>query len=582
MTMESSFQLHQHPCSQKSTRMHHRQRSQKNRHQTHYYLRPNHLQFCLLLLAPTYVLLSSVLLLHPSINNISSLRSNSNLRFQQRHHHHPMDLLRKASTGFKGSTIVDPEMIILRHQVGLEQKNDSRMSKKRVVFYMDIDNIMLSNMAESMIDGFESHTNDSSNTSKTLQPSTSSQEYQSNINIHSNSKMNRHTDSCKLMAKWQTMSFPTCNSFHEMNIFSSSPTLSYFDPYRQRKDDGLQFYQFPKEDIIDDGQVLLPISETYSSRILGNGWFRHAWEVSDWSHDTTVAIKTLRLERDFLHEYHELHRRDAVAMERLTASPYVMDIYGYCGQSALTELAFLEKGVDNLYRLSVSLRGNDTPYVLKSKLQIAAMTSLGVAHIHNAGLDNDGAERSGNNPPAIAHYDINPRNIIISKSGKPKVNDFNVAEFLTWDPATKSQQRCGFESRLHEPWWRAPEEMILYANITGNKMIEVYPKTMLSEKVDVYSLGNTLFVLLTGMEPRGKEHKAQRFKNVSNIVAHGEYPSFGKYSNSTDPAVEAIRQAILLCLQPDPNIRTSAMEIAKRLLAALDQIKQHPVYKGVT
>ena len=87
---------------------------------------------------------------------------------------------------------------------------------------------------------------------------------------------------------------------------------------------------------------------------------------------------TSRLQRDFLPEYYELHRRDAVAMERLTPSPYVMDIFGHCGQSSLTEIAFDERGISNLYRLAVGLRGVDTSYVLNSKLQIAAMTSLAV------------------------------------------------------------------------------------------------------------------------------------------------------------------------------------------------------------
>ena len=59
-----------------------------------------------------------------------------------------------------------------------------------------------------------------------------------------------------------------------------------------------------------------------------------------------------RLSRDFLPEYYELHRRDAVSMERLSSSPYVMDVFGYCGQSAVTELAFSENGMNNLYRLS--------------------------------------------------------------------------------------------------------------------------------------------------------------------------------------------------------------------------------------
>ena len=65
-------------------------------------------------------------------------------------------------------------------------------------------------------------------------------------------------------------------------------------------------------------------------------------------------------------------------MERLAPSPYIMDIFGHCGQSSLTEIAFDERGMSNLYRLAAGLRGVDTSYVLHSKLQIEAMTALAV------------------------------------------------------------------------------------------------------------------------------------------------------------------------------------------------------------
>jgi serine/threonine protein kinase len=139
-------------------------------------------------------------------------------------------------------------------------------------------------------------------------------------------------------------------------------------------------------------------------------------------------------------------------MERLTQSPYIMDIFGHCGQSSVTEIAFDEQGISNLYRLSAGLRGIDTSFVLKSKLQIAAMTSLAVGHMHSVGIDLDGdTENVVQHPPAtIAHNDINPRNVIMAASGIPKLNDFNLAEFLT---RTEALQPCGFQSRLHEPWW---------------------------------------------------------------------------------------------------------------------------------
>ena len=86
----------------------------------------------------------------------------------------------------------------------------------------------------------------------------------------------------------------------------------------------------------DDGSV----------NLLGKGWFRLTWKFSA-QNDKSVVVKTLRYDREFYDEYYELHRRDAVAMERLSSSPFVMDIYGHCGQSALNELADFQ--LDSLY-----------------------------------------------------------------------------------------------------------------------------------------------------------------------------------------------------------------------------------------
>jgi hypothetical protein len=91
-----------------------------------------------------------------------------------------------------------------------------------------------------------------------------------------------------------------------------------------------------------------------------------------------LRLMILRIEREFIEEYYELHRRDALAMERLTFSPYVLDIYGYCGQSAINELAnFGIEGMSSLEKIARSFRGmDDIEPVSKIKLQLASMVSI--------------------------------------------------------------------------------------------------------------------------------------------------------------------------------------------------------------
>lgn len=386
------------------------------------------------------------------------------------------------------------------------------------------------------LDGKHGFNTDTDSISWVTDESISPRTQDDNDDIHFQHFSTKDSDNCEPMATWQSMAFPTCNSLHELNIFDTSPYLAQLTHY--------------------------------SAKLLGKGWFRDAWNVFDGVHNTSFAIKTLRLQRDFLPEYFELHRRDAVALERLTQSPYVMDVYGYCGQSTMNELAFQNNQLNDLYRMATGpMMNNFSPYILKTKLQIAAMTALAVAHVHSVPIDHiEGLDRQTKTPASIVHYDINPRNVVIMPSGKPKLNDFNVAEFLKWNPEINAT--CGFEGRFHEPWWRSPEEMQSVSYNNNNR-----ESKRLDEKVDVYSLGNTLFVLLTGTEPRGKKNKKKRFIQVSRELADGLKPTFPpKYIESDDPFVVAIRNAIMHCWEHDPNRRPFAIDIANELYAALNKI----------
>jgi hypothetical protein len=102
------------------------------------------------------------------------------------------------------------------------------------------------------------------------------------------------TDECKAQHEWQKVSYPTCNSLHEIDLL----------------------------EIRDD-----PSKRT---RMLGNSYWRDVWLVHN------VVLKTMRYTHDFEDRNYDRHCRDALAMEHLTKSKMVVDIYGFCGNSGVS------------------------------------------------------------------------------------------------------------------------------------------------------------------------------------------------------------------------------------------------------
>jgi len=86
--------------------------------------------------------------------------------------------------------------------------------------------------------------------------------------------------------------------------------------------------------------------------------------------------------------------------------------------------------------------------------------------------------------------------------------------------------------------------------------------------VDVYSLGNTIYTVLTGKYPfRGIEDKKARA-----MIMDGKRPSIpDDILNSKDPCVEVLIKAIRLCHKQEPEERPAAREIADMLEDALNK-----------
>ena len=356
-------------------------------------------------------------------------------------------------------------------------------------------------------------------------------------------------DDCKPMTEWQTQHFPTCNVVHEV------------DPYKP---------------------VLLSM----------DGSWRSVWKVRDASlqHDEhadnamhrnhqnnqNVVLKMLHFRRNYTANSFRHSQVDAVAMERLSSSPFVVNAYGFCGQSVLTEWA-PAGGRDAIKSSKLSSR---------QRLVLAYQLAVGLHHIHSIDY------RHGLNA-TLAHNDINVANIVSigmppkerrdgaattnttttthSKGGGLvlKYNDFNIATPLRWNAS--SDRPCGYPVVFENHLWRSPEE--------------IQNTSYISEKTDVYALGNLLFQVLTKhqpwtwLEPDGKLPHDE----VARRKQEGILPFVpDKVRESSKIPVQALYWATLACYRVDPHHRPTAYRIANGLLQALrwidaDRKKTMPV-----
>jgi serine/threonine protein kinase len=249
----------------------------------------------------------------------------------------------------------------------------------------------------------------------------------------------------------------------------------------------------------------------------------------------------------FEEAYYENNRIDAVVLERLTASPHVINVFGFCGNSVLTEFAD-GKRLGELADKSRNEYG--------ARLRIARDIATGLRDVHT--IDYENSQNA-----TFVHMDINPANVV-SIGGTLKLNDFNIGVPRLWN--TTSNKPCGIPTQYPNPQWRSPEEA------AGSNQ--------LTEKIDVFSLGHIMFRLICGHEPWHKLEPGGILPSkeiLSDKVKRGILPTIpAEILNSKDPEIMAIRSAMMKCYTFDPEKRPSAREIADNLQLALDQLPPQP------
>ena len=146
--------------------------------------------------------------------------------------------------------------------------------------------------------------------------------------------------------------------------------------------------------------------------------------------------------------------------------------------------------------------------------------------------------------PSIVHADIASTQFVYAEKEQIyKLNDFNRCRFLLWNQ--EKDEACGFEVGNNPGTNRSPEE---------------YAYHLETEKIDIYSMGNIFYSLLTGLYPFENEEITE--KEAQRKVRKGGRPAIDeKFQKSEDPYELALLKIIEMCWIQDPKDRASAAQV---------------------
>ncbi|MBQ6588235.1 MAG: Stk1 family PASTA domain-containing Ser/Thr kinase [Butyrivibrio sp.] len=238
---------------------------------------------------------------------------------------------------------------------------------------------------------------------------------------------------------------------------------------------------------------------------IGTGGMSDVYKAKDHKLNRLVAVKVLKQEFSENENFVSKFRVEAQSTAGLM-HPNIVNVYDVGDEDGVNYIVMelvdgitLKKYIEKKSRLSV-----------KEAVSIAIQVAMGLEAAHN------------NN---IIHRDIKPQNIMISKEGKVKVTDFGIAKAATSNTITSNVM-----GSVH---YTSPEQA------RGGYS---------DAKSDIYSLGITLFEMLTGRVPfNGDTTVAIAIKHIQE-----DLPTPADYNDEIPISVEKI---VLKCCQKSPDRR---------------------------
>jgi tetratricopeptide (TPR) repeat protein len=240
----------------------------------------------------------------------------------------------------------------------------------------------------------------------------------------------------------------------------------------------------------------------------------------------TVALKVLIAGEDASEEAITRFHREAEAVAKLGHHPNIVPVYdiGHVTRESidgLTTMAPLHYFAMHLVEgESLEERIDQGEMTPKMAASFTKRIARGLAHAHSHG---------------VLHRDLKPANILVSREGEPQITDFGLAKAVESDSKlTHSGATIG------TPQYMPPEQ-------ADGRLRDI------DEKSDVYSLGATLYEMLTFTPPFEGDTV---IRIIHKVLQEDPVPP-RKKNSIVDRDLETI---CLKCLEKDPKRRDGSAE----------------------
>jgi hypothetical protein len=245
---------------------------------------------------------------------------------------------------------------------------------------------------------------------------------------------------------------------------------------------------------------------------LGDGGMGVVYKAIDTQLDRVVAIKALSPDLSGNPALVERFRTEARAHAQLN-HPNLATLYAFLVQDGVAYMVMEFVDGETFHGL-IARRG---PIPAEEAVPLFRQALAGIGHAHRMG---------------IVHRDVKPSNIMLNRDGVVKVMDFGLAKVAGNHGMTRTGVRLG------TAYYMSPEQVLV-------KPVDV--------RSDIYSLGVTLYEMLTGQAPFQADSE---FEILNDHVNTPPAPPSRLYPQIP----QGIENAVLKALAKDPDQRFQTVD----------------------